>query len=148
MTRTYNLKNDSFKEKKKEILTRGIILSIIAVIGGLLITKKTSGLSMEVLLIMTPIAGIAIFIGVRRGLKLQKEAWDSYEIIWDMETITRSQIKTKDVSIQINDVTEVIENKKGAIVKTANKSNFIFIPKELERYSELISELETAINNK
>ena len=143
MTKTYKLKNTSFEEKKKEILKRGILLSIIAVLGGFTISVMNTEFDWKVLLVMIPIAGFAIFIGLRKGLKLQREAWESYEITWDLDTITKSQIRTNDVLIQNNDITEVVKNEKGAIVKSTNKSSSIFIPKELEKYNELISELET-----
>lgn len=143
MTKSYKLKIDSFEEKKKEILKRGILLSIIAVSGGLVISIMNSGVDWKVLLIMIPIAGIAIFIGLRRGLKLQKEAWESYEIKWDMNAITKSQIRTKDISIQKNEILEIVEDKNGVVVKSEKKSKFIFIPKELDNFSELISELKS-----
>lgn len=143
MTKTYKLKIDSFEEKKKEILKRGILLSIIAVSGGFMISTTNSGFDLKVLLIMIPIAGTAIFIGLRRGIKLQKEAWESFEIKWDLDTITKSQIRTNDVSIQKNEILEIVESKNGVIVKSGNKSNSIFIPKELKQYSELISELKS-----
>ena len=143
MTKTYKLKNTSFEEKKKEILKRGILLSIIAVLGGFTISVMNTEFDWKVLLVMIPIAGFAIFIGLRKGLKLQREAWESYEITWDLDTITKSQIRTNDVLIQKNEITEVVKNEKGAIVKSTNKSSSIFIPKELEKYNELISELET-----
>jgi hypothetical protein len=143
MTKTYKLKNDSFEEKKKEILKRGIVLSIIAVLGGFTISIINSGFDLKVLLIMIPIAGIAMFIGLRRGIKLQKQTWESFEIKWDSDTIIKSQIRTNVVSIQKNEILEIVENKYGAIVKSGNKSNPIFIPKELEQYSELINELRT-----
>ncbi|MEZ4953126.1 MAG: hypothetical protein R2825_06080 [Saprospiraceae bacterium] len=141
MTKTYKLKNDSFEEKKKEILKRGIVLSIIAVLGGFTISIINSGFDLKVFLIMIPIAGIAMFIGLRRGIKLQKQAWESFEIKWDSDTIIKSQIRTNVVSIQKNEILEIVENKYGAIVKSGNNSNSFFIPKELEQYSELINEL-------
>ena len=143
MTKSYKLQNASFEEKKKEILKRGILLSVIAVLGGFTISVMNSGFDWKVLLVMIPIAGIAIFIGLRRGLKLQEEAWESYEIKWDLDTITKSQVRTNDVLIQKNEILEIVKNEKGAIVKSTNKSSSIFIPKELEKYNELIAELET-----
>jgi hypothetical protein len=143
MTKTYKLRRDSFEEKKKEILKRGILLSILAASGGLVISTMNSGFDWIVFLIMIPIIGIAMFLGLKRGLKLQKEAWESYEIKWDTNVLTKSQIRTNNVSIQKNEIIEIIENKNGSIVKSDKKSNFIFIPKELDSFNELISELKS-----
>jgi hypothetical protein len=143
MTKPYKLRRDSFEEKKKEILKRGILLSILAASGGLVISTMNSGFDWIVFLITIPIIGIAMFIGLRRGLKLQKEAWESYEITWDTNVLTKSQIRTNNVSIQKNEIIEIIENKNGAIIKSDKKSNFIFIPKELDNFNELISEIKS-----
>ncbi len=134
----YKLKVDSFEEKKKEILKRGIIISIISIFIGFTISIINSGFDWKVFLIMIPIAVIAMSFGVKRGLKLQKEAWESYELKYDLDTITKSQIRTKDISIQKSEILEIEENKNGVLVKSHNKSNFIFIPKELENFNELI----------
>jgi len=76
MMKIYKLKVDSFEEKKKEILKRGIIISIISIFIGFTISIINSGFDWKVFLIMIPIAVIAMSFGVKRGLKLQKEAWE------------------------------------------------------------------------
>lgn len=143
MKKSYKLNIDSFQEKKKQLLKRGILLSILAVSGGFLISMMNSRFDWRVFLIMIPIAGIAAFVGLRRGLKLQQEAWESYEIKWDTNVITKSQIRTKDVSIQKNEILEIIENKDGAIVRSVDKSKTIFIPKELDNFIELVREMKS-----
>lgn len=143
MTKTYKLKVDAFEENKKKVLKRGILLSIIAVLGGFTTSIINSGFDWVAISIMIPITGILMFIGLKRGLKSQKEAWESYEIKWDINTITKSQIRTKDVSILKNEIVEIVENKNGVIVKSGNKSNSIFIPIELDNFSELISKLKS-----
>ena len=142
MKKSYKLNTTSFDEKRKAILKRGIFISIIAVSGGFTISTINTGFDWKVLLIMIPIAAFAIFIGLRRGIKMQKEAWESYEIKWDSNTITRSQIRTKDVSINKIEITEIDDSENGIILKTNDKSISIFIPKELDYFAELVKELK------
>ena len=70
MTKIYKLKKGAFEKKKNELFKRGILISIIAVLGGFLISTINSGFNWKVLLLMIPTTGIAIFIGLKRGLKL------------------------------------------------------------------------------
>jgi len=143
MKNTYKLKIESFEEKKKAILKRGIITSIIAVAGGIIISTINAGFNWKVLILMIPIAGISIYFGLRRALKIQQEAWESYEIQWDKKIIKKSQIRTKDVLIQKDEITKIVEHKEGVTIKTNNTSNIIYIPKELENFNILINELKS-----
>lgn len=142
MTKHYKLNQAAFEEKKKAMLKRVIILFIIAVSAGFLMATINAGFDWSVLLIMIPIAGLAGYFGIRRALKNQQEAWESYEIRWYENTLEKHQVRTKPVSFQRSDITEIIEHKEGLTIKTNKKSAMIFIPKELDDFDELISALK------
>jgi hypothetical protein len=86
-----------FEEKKKSIVKRTLTLAILAVSVGFLISIINAGFDWRTLMFILPISGIAIFFGLKQGLKMKQEAWESYEIIWDKTTIKKSQIRTKDI---------------------------------------------------
>ncbi|MEZ4953127.1 MAG: hypothetical protein R2825_06085 [Saprospiraceae bacterium] len=113
------------KRKRRDI--KGIVLSIIAVLGGFTISIINSGFDLKSISNNdSDCRDRAMFIGLRRGIKLQKQAWESFEIKWDSDVITKSQIRTNVVSIQKNEILEIVENKYGAIVKSGNNSNSFY----------------------
>ncbi|MEM9548038.1 MAG: hypothetical protein AAGA77_18800 [Bacteroidota bacterium] len=143
--KTYQLEEGSFEEHRKKILKRLILLTIIAVGAGLMIFIITQGFVIGVLAVWIPVVAVASYFGIRRGIRIQQEAWESYLLKWDGKAIVKSQVRTRDVTLSLLEITAIEEIEKGTLIKTAKKLKFIFIPKELEDYAILIAELKSAV---
>ena len=143
MVKTYRLNPDAFQQKQKNILKRGIIISAVAIAAGLTITTLNTGFDWKVMLMMVLIMGGAVFVGIRKGLRLQKEAWESFELTLRPNSITKSQIRTDSIEILNKEIAEVSANDHGVTVRSKASSKLIFIPRELIGFDEVLSSLKS-----
>jgi len=137
----YKIRQDGFKEIKKQMLIRTIPIMLIAVAIGITISSinsKDKTTAVNVLPIVIPVMAIAVGFGLYRGVKRQKVLFESYQLTLTNNTITREQFNTPTISIYFNDVKEIVKNKNGSfIIKGKDRIDLIAIPTQIENYSEL-----------
>jgi len=85
---------------------------------------------------------LAFGLGMRRGYKILHERWSSFQIIMSPEFIIRKQSTIPDIEIEREQVSKIQENLSGIFVRTAEKQNYIHVPRSLEGYQEVKSELQ------
>ena len=139
MTKIYKLETDSFKDKRIALVKRGIIMAIFCVTIGFGISFMRNGFNLTVLIMIVPIVAIAIYFGLKRGIKIQEQAWSSFTIEWNGNELTKSQIRTKDVLVHRDEIVDIEVTANGVSVKTADKNKSVFIPKELKGLDELLN---------
>lgn len=133
----FRIKENGFKEIRKQTLIRTIPLLLIAMIVGLLIfefnpNNKDSS-DINVYPIVIPIILGAVFFGVIKGLKRQKSIYDTYTLQFDENGVTREQINTPSISLLFSEITKITKSNQGGLVITGkNLSNLIIIPAQID----------------
>ncbi|MGH2666384.1 hypothetical protein [Flavobacterium sp.] len=137
----FKIRQDGFKEIKKALLIKSMPILILAAFGGLAISYFNSNeqqSSINTLPFTIPfILGILAF-GLSRGIKRQKEIFESYLLIIDNNDITREQHNTPRITISITNLNEIIKNSNGSFIIKGNSSvNVINIPSQIGDYEKL-----------
>lgn len=137
----FKIRKDGFKEIKKATLIKTIPLSILAGIGGLIISYFNTNMhktDVNVFLFIIPILiGLSIF-GHFRVIRKQKEILDSYIITIDNNGITREQHNTPTITISNVDVIKIIKNSNGSFTIKGNSNiDVIGIPSQIDDYDKL-----------
>ncbi|MFY0602069.1 MAG: hypothetical protein JXR03_20510 [Cyclobacteriaceae bacterium] len=141
MTDQFKIKENGFNEIRKKMILRVIPIALIAGLGGLAISHfntggQSSGISS--LLIGLPVILGAMAFGLVKGIKRQKNIFNSYTLIINETEIIRQQNLTPDIIIPIREIKEIIKNKEGAFaIKRENSSDAIGIPIQIEKIEEL-----------
>lgn len=142
---TYKIKQDGFKEIKKQTLNRILPIMILAITVGITIgsiNSKGKGNNIIVLPITITLAAVTVGFGIYRGLNRQKALLESYQLTLTNNLIAREQFNTPAVSIYYNDIREIIKNKNGSfIIKGKDRTDLIVIPAQIENYSDLENRL-------
>ncbi|HHW31969.1 MAG TPA: hypothetical protein GXX20_09910 [Clostridiaceae bacterium] len=125
--------------KKRLINATPIIL--ITMIAGFYIGLSRIGSSGN-LYIVIPIAilisSFAIFIGIRRGYRINYESFTPFKIVLMDDYISRYQKNIPEIKITKSEVVSITEDiKNGITIKTKTPSKYIYIPNIIERYDEL-----------
>jgi len=143
--RTFKLDPDGFKEIRQKTLTRTISIGLLGALAGLYISsvnKNTDTSTVDILPFVIPIILVALGFRLFKGLKRQKDMWDSYELTFDGETITRKQNNVPTVTINKSDLQEMVESPQGHILlKTGQRTNLINIPSSVQDRDELLKAL-------
>ena len=111
----FKIRQDGFKEIKRAMLLKVIPIAIFAIFGGLAISYMNSNPKendVNVFPFVIPIMLSAIGFGLFRGIKRQKQIFDSFRLTLDNTTISREQHNTPSISIPISEIIEIIKNKK------------------------------------
>ena len=141
----YKIRQDGFKEITKQMLIRTLPMMLIAITIGITIStinSKDKSDLVNVLPIIIPLLTVAAIFGVYRGVNRQRGLFESYQLTFTNNVITREQHKTPTVSIYFNDITEIVKNKNGSfIVKGKDPMDVIAIPAQIENYLELENKL-------
>ena len=144
----FKIKQDGFKEIRKAMLIKAIPISLLAALGGLVISHfNTCGQQSDVNVfpfVIPIILGVLAF-GLFRGVKRQKEIFDSYVLTLDNNSITREQHNTPTITITKADLNEIIKNSNGSFTLKGNSTvNVIGVPSQIddyERLEKLLSEI-------
>lgn len=136
--REYKLSPIFFSQMRRRVLIVSIPFIVMAAVVGLLIVYKRDSSSSPIDLLITGVLGtIAIFIGIRIGLRKQQQMWSSYRLITNENTIKRTQDGLPDITINYSDIFKVTEASEiGLTVQTSIPSLRIGVPATLEDYSE------------
>jgi hypothetical protein len=141
----FKIRQDGFKEIRKTILIKAIPISLFAAVGGLAISHfATNGQQSDVNVypFLVPIVLGVLAFGLYRGVKRQKEIFDSYILTVDNNGITREQHNTPTISISNADVSAIIKNSNGSFtIKGSSLVNVIGVPSQIDDYEKLENSL-------
>lgn len=144
---TFKIRQDGFKEIKKQMLIRTIPIMLIAGTFGILISSinsKDKATDVNVMPFVIPLIAVSIGIGFYRGMNRQKALFDSYTLTITNNLITREQLNTPTISIYFNEIKEIVKNKNGSfIIKGRDATDLIGIPSQIDNYAQL----ETTLQN-
>lgn len=142
----FKIRQDGFKEIKKQMLFRTIPLMLIAVTVGIVISSinsKDKADDVNVLPFVIPLVALSVGFGLYRGTNRQKELFDSYTLTITNNLITREQLNTPSISIYFNDIKEITKHKNGSFtIKGKDANDLIAIPSQIENYSQLENTLQ------
>lgn len=143
--KTFKLKPEGFKEFQQKALTRAIPITLLAALAGVYISsvnESSDSSTVDTLAFLIPFSLLILGFGLFLGLKRQKDMWLSYELTIDGETIIRTQNNVPTVTIDKNDLQEMLETRQGDILlKTGQRTNMINIPSSVQDRAELLNSL-------
>ena len=141
----FKIKEGSFKEIRNAMLAKAIPVSLLTVAGGLAISHFNTNVQqseINVFPFVIPIVLGALAFGLYRGIKRQKEIYESYVLTIDDNGIKREQLNTPTIAISKADLTEVIVNPNRSITIKGNSSvNVILVPSQVDDYEKLVKAL-------
>src|SRR5262245_57976252 len=115
----FRIKQDGFKEIKKQTLMRVAPIIFLAAAGGAAIASinsKDNESNVAILPIFIPLIVVSVGIGLYRGLNRQKALFESFVLTIADNLITREQLNTPTVSIYFNDIQLIKKNKNGSFI--------------------------------
>jgi hypothetical protein len=137
----FKVRQDGFREIRKQLLIRAVPIMLVSATAGVVISSinsKNKESDINVLPFMIPFIVMAVGIGLYRGLKRQKNLFESFTLTLLNNLITREQLNTPTVSIYFNEIKEIRKNRNGTLtVRGKNPTDIIHIPTQIENYSEL-----------
>jgi len=142
----FKIRQDGFKEIKKQMLFKTFPIMLIAVTVGILISSinsKDKGADINVLPIIIPLIAGAVGFGLYRGVNRQKALFESYTLTITNNLVTREQLNTPTISIYFNDIKEIAKHKNGSFsIKGKETVDLIGIPAQIDDYSQLETALQ------
>jgi hypothetical protein len=138
----FKIRENGFKEIRKQTLVRTIPLLTIAAIGGLLISEFNPAYDnisdINVLPYVIAILIGTLVIGLSIGIKRQKAIYDKYELILDENSITREQGNTSTIRILFTDIKKITKDSNGGLIINGLKlSNTILVPAQIDDMASL-----------
>lgn len=144
---TFKIRQDGFKEIKKQMLVRVVPIILIAVIVGIVVSfinSKDKATDINILPIIIPFFALVVGFSLYRGVNRQKVLFDSYTLTITNNLITREQLNTPTISIYFNDIKEITKHKNGSFtIKGKDTTDLIGVPSQIDNYSQL----ETILQN-
>lgn len=154
MNNEFQIKENGFAEIKKAILIKTIPILMLA--GGTAIAisyfnSSRQSSDVNVLPFMIPILLVVIVNGIFKGLRRQKELFESYKLIVNEDEIVREQKNTPTISISHNEIKSITKNSKGILTIVGNsKTEIIGVPTQIdnsERLEQLLSQIHLITNS-
>lgn len=147
---------EGIKKIKNKLLVRILPILLIGVTVGFFIgtaNSKGKASNTDLLPFLVPLYGIIIFVSLYRALKKQKTLLESYTLTFSDSLITRIQLNTPEISINLNEIKEIGTLKDGSLmVKGRNSKDFICIPSYIDGFAEIHQRLQQVrpidVNNK
>lgn len=138
MTKQFKLIPEQFEEVKKKIWTRAVPLISIAAVAGLVMSSGNIN-DFRILLVMILFMTLLVILGISRGIRRQREIFNSFTFTIEEDSILREQHLTPEVRIPFDEIKEIVKNNEGDfIIKgKASKNQFIIIPSQVEKGIEL-----------
>ncbi|AXO79327.1 hypothetical protein DZC78_02680 [Olleya aquimaris] len=142
----FTIREDSFSEIRRSTLKLAIpmliLLAVLPMIIGLSIWSNGFTTNLETVLIIVPTLILILFLAIFTGMKRAKKQFESFKLIIDKDQIIRRQlyVKVKQISIPINEVKSITNNKKGGITikgKSDSPLQIIFVPKQIQSFEKL-----------
>jgi hypothetical protein len=142
---TYTLAPGGFAARKKRLIIQCLIIYTIAVLAGLYLVLRNdlaSPTALITLAINIPLFAVLILVVLRRGIKLQREAWASYRLTIDQDSITRQQAQLPDLTLRRDQITRIEElPSSGLLIRTAEPRISISVPLGLTGYADVQAHL-------
>lgn len=142
----FKIRQDGFKEVKKQILVRTIPIMLIAVTVGITISSinsKDKATDINILLIIIALAAASIGFGLYRGVNKQRVLFESFTLTITNNLITREQLNTPTISIYFNEVKEIVRHKNGSFtIKGKETGDLIGIPAQIDNPAQLETALQ------
>jgi hypothetical protein len=135
--RTFQIKENGFKDIRKQILIWMIPLLLIAAAFGVLISEynssnKTVSNTHDLPLIIAVILVVMTF-SLIRVIKRQKVIFETYKLIIDDVRIIRQQGNTPDINLGFSEIKSITRTSKGGLVIKGNSPlNMILVPAQLD----------------
>ncbi|POY37812.1 hypothetical protein C3K47_04575 [Solitalea longa] len=143
----FKIREGGFKEIRNALLIKAIPISLLAASAGLAISHFNSNGQpddVNVLPYVIPMMLAAMAFGLYRGVNRQKVIFDSYKLSVDDLSIVREQHNTPTITIDNNELTEIIKKSDGGFVIKGNSAvNVIAVPaqiNEIEKLEKLLAE--------
>lgn len=137
----FKIREDSFKEIRKMMLTKAVPTLLFAAFVGFAISYFNPNVQqsdVNVFPIVIPVTLGALGFGLYRGVNRQKKIFDSYRLTLDNNGITREQHNTPTITISNTDVSEIIKHSNGSFTIKGNSSvNVIVVPSQIDNYEKL-----------
>ena len=143
----YRIDMSRFGEVRKQVMVKTIPLMLLAGATGIgisLFGNKDGGSTTAVLPFVIPMSILALGYGLYLGIRRQKELMASYRLTISGNIITREQGNTPTISIYFSEVKQILKGKNGGMVVAGkNPADVIIIPAQIERATELETELSS-----
>jgi hypothetical protein len=137
----FKIRENGFKEIRKQTIMRAIPMTLIAMLVGLAIfefnpnSNSTSDINVYPFII--PIIIGALAFGLIKGIKRQKAIYDKYMLTIDDSGITREQGNTPTIRLLFSDITKIAKNNQGGFVITGKSlANSIIVPAQIENLNQ------------
>jgi hypothetical protein len=145
---TFKLDQQRFKELRKNIIIRLLSFSAMVVAVFFCIfyfSPYDKAPHWESLQLFIPLMLVTWSFGIYRGVKKQKELFNSYVLTISNNMVMRERLETPTISVYFNDINEIIKHKNGSItIKGKDKSDVIAIPVQAENFAVIESLLQSA----
>ncbi|MFB9080427.1 hypothetical protein ACFFLS_20035 [Flavobacterium procerum] len=146
MSEIFKIKENGFDEVRKQVIIKIVAIAILAMSFGLLIsffnTESTEEFINFLPFIMLFLV-VSMFIGFRSAVKRYKSFFESYQLNFAENNISREQQNTPVLTIQFSDIQSISQNKKGDYtIKGKTSKETIYIPAQVENVQKLESKLQ------
>ena len=137
----FSIREDGFKEIKKEILKKTLPTFILSsLIGIFFVFYNSTDTQNSIYAIVLPIIFLLAIIpfSLNRGIEKQIKSLKTYKLIIEPEAIRREQDHISTVVIKNTDITTIIKHANGGfMIKGRSKDDVISIPKQINNYQQL-----------
>lgn len=141
----FKISEAGISELKKSMMAKAVPFAVMAVLGGGLMAyfNRSEGQgSLPALLLVIPVFGVLIVIGLSRALNMQKTILESYRFSIDENYVRRKQNNTPDINIPLGEISAIVKHPNGnIIIKGRSANDIIGILAQTEDYCRLESRL-------
>ena len=143
--KTFKLDPDAFQDIRKKTFIRIIPLSFVAVFAGLYVSyinQSPDSSKIDTFSFTIPVILVVLVYSIVRALNRRKVIWESYQLMIDGNTITRTENNTPTISINKDEIVEISDHANGIILIRSNEqAKFIYVPSAVQDRKELVQSL-------
>lgn len=138
MKKTFKIREGGFKEIQKMILAKAIPFCILAGGVGVFITQYNNNGDYSNLKFLIPLFVCILFFSFFKGIKKQKNLFESYTLTITENEIIREQTDTAAINIPLTDIKSIVKSPKGHFtIKGKSSLNAVGIPSQIEHPEEV-----------
>lgn len=130
------------KQAKKYLYWRSIPLMTIAMASGIIIVGQNQSDAGVLYFIGGLTVSIFLFFGIRGAKKRIPQIINSFCLEIDVDQLVIAQFNLPKISISKNEISKLIENRRGVIIKGKGIKPLALIPNTLQDYSLLKEQLQ------
>jgi hypothetical protein len=143
----FKIRQDGFKDIKKQMLIRSLPILIIAVVVGIVIVSinfKDKTADINVFPIVIPIVALSVGVGLYRGVDRQKVLYESYTLTISSNLVRREQFNTPTISLYTDEIQTITKTPNGSfIIKGKDAADLILVPAQMDNYAQLEAVLQS-----